>query len=215
MCIRDSWETFCSAQFTRWYLCGRKTPNALHACFSEISPTLHLKQFQCSSDSSNVRRLSSFQGRSSSASSFHGCLLQVFDGLTSLALCPLVMFQTPQHLRASEMQAPCDGCRPLIATIRQWTKIRHWVRYPLRRTQCYQSFLLGMDLEYSFACLTYYQELCIFRSDLPGLFDLITTTLLIIEICKTPTPLLKALNKHSITHRMFIEREMLSVIKMY
>ena len=69
-----------------------------------------------------------------------------------------------------------------------------------------------MDLEYSFACLTYCQELCIFRFDLPGLFDLITTTILIIEISKAPTLLLKALNKHSITHIMYIEREMLSVI---
>ena len=50
VCIAIHWETFCSAQFTGWYLCARKSPNALHACFSEISPTLHLKQFQCSSD---------------------------------------------------------------------------------------------------------------------------------------------------------------------
>ena len=37
----------------------------------------------------------------------------------------------------------------------------------------------------------------------------------IIEICKAPTLRLKALNKHSITHMMYIEMEMLSAIKMY
>ena len=36
------------------------------------------------------------------------------------------------------------------------------------------------------------------------------------EICKAaPTQRLKALNKHSITHTMYIEMEMLSAIKMY
>ena len=33
------------------------------------------------------------------------------------------------------------------------------------------------------------------------------------EICKAPTIQLKALNKHSITHIMYIEMEMLSAIK--
>ena len=35
------------------------------------------------------------------------------------------------------------------------------------------------------------------------------------EICKVPTLQLKALNKHRITHIMYIEMEMLSAIKMY
>ena len=35
------------------------------------------------------------------------------------------------------------------------------------------------------------------------------------EICKAPTLQLKALNKHSITHVMYIEMEMLLAIKMY
>ena len=39
--------------------------------------------------------------------------------------------------------------------------------------------------------------------------------IIIMEICKAPTLRLKALNKHSITHIMNIEMEMLSVIKMY
>ena len=34
-------------------------------------------------------------------------------------------------------------------------------------------------------------------------------------ICRAPTLRLKALNKHSITHTMYIEMEMLSAIKMY
>ena len=35
------------------------------------------------------------------------------------------------------------------------------------------------------------------------------------EICKAPTQRLKALNKHSITHMMYTEVEMLSAVKMY
>ena len=35
------------------------------------------------------------------------------------------------------------------------------------------------------------------------------------DICKAPTLRLKALNKHSITHIMYIETEMLSALKMY
>ena len=46
-----------------------------------------------------------------------------------------------------------------------------------------------------------------------------TTTIIIIiiimEICKAPTMRLKALNKHSITHIMYIEMEILSAIKIY
>ena len=34
------------------------------------------------------------------------------------------------------------------------------------------------------------------------------------EICKAPTLRLKALNKHSVTHIMYIEMEMLSTMKM-
>ena len=38
--------------------------------------------------------------------------------------------------------------------------------------------------------------------------------IIIMEICKAPTLWLKALNKHSITHIMYINVEMLSAIKM-
>ena len=54
--------------------------------------------------------VSSFGGRSSSASSFHASLLQTIDGVTSLILCPHIMPQAPQHFRSSEMQATCNGC---------------------------------------------------------------------------------------------------------
>ena len=49
--------------------------------------------------------LSSFQGRSSSTSSFNASLLQVIDGVMSLALCPQVVSEASQHFRSSEKQA--------------------------------------------------------------------------------------------------------------
>ena len=70
---------------------------------------------RCLSNSSNVRLivdgpLLSFQGRSSSASSFNASLLQVISGVMSLALCPQVVSQASQHLRSSKKQATCDSC---------------------------------------------------------------------------------------------------------
>ena len=46
--------------------------------------------------------LSSFQGRSSSASSVHASLFKAIDGVMSLALCPQVASPVPQHFRSSE-----------------------------------------------------------------------------------------------------------------
>ena len=57
---------------------------------SEVSSTSPLKQFQCSS--------SSCQGRSSSASSSHACLLQAIDAVMPLALCPQVVSNMFFHL---------------------------------------------------------------------------------------------------------------------
>ena len=54
--------------------------------------------------------LSSFQRRSSSASSFRASLLRVISGLMSLALCPKVVSQAFQHFISSEKQATCEGC---------------------------------------------------------------------------------------------------------
>ena len=37
-------------------------------------------------------------------------LLQAIRGVVSLALCPQVVSQAPQHFRSSEKQATCEGC---------------------------------------------------------------------------------------------------------
>ena len=70
---------------------------------------------RCLWNGSNVRLiddgpLSSFQGRSSSSSSFHASLLQEIDDVMSFALCPQVVSQASQHLRSSEKQATFEGC---------------------------------------------------------------------------------------------------------
>ena len=44
---------------------------------------------------------------------------------------------------------------------------------------------------------------------------IVAIIIMIMEICKAPTLRLKALNKHSITHIMYIEMKMLSAIKMH
>ena len=44
---------------------------------------------------------------------------------------------------------------------------------------------------------------------------IVLLSFLIMEICKAPSLRLKAQNKHSITHIMYIEMERLSAIKMY
>ena len=50
-----------------------------------------------------------FQGRLSSASSFHAFLLQAINSVVYLALCLQVLYQPPQHFRSLETQATCDG----------------------------------------------------------------------------------------------------------
>ena len=98
-----------TVQFSsRWYLCAPKSPYALHPV-SQKFPQRWL------SNSSSVRLiddgpLSSLQGRSSSASSFHASLLQAISGVMSLALCPLIVSQASQHFRSSQKQATCEGC---------------------------------------------------------------------------------------------------------
>ena len=59
--------------------------------------------------------LLSFQGRSSSYSYVHASLFQATDRVMSLALCPQVVSQAPQHFRSSETQATCEGllCPPV------------------------------------------------------------------------------------------------------
>ena len=58
----------------------------MHSTLSLRSfPSIVFETVQCSSDYDGP--LSSFQGRSSSASSFHASLLQAINGMMSLALC--------------------------------------------------------------------------------------------------------------------------------
>ena len=71
----------------------------------------------CLSNSSNVHLIDNgslsylqFHGKLSSISSFRGSLLQVINDVMSLALCPEVGSQAPQHFGSSEMQATCDSC---------------------------------------------------------------------------------------------------------
>lgn len=53
---------------------------------------------------------SSFQGGSSSASSFETLLLQDADGVVSLALNLQVMSQALKRFRSSSTRTTCDGC---------------------------------------------------------------------------------------------------------
>ena len=62
-----------------------------------------------------------FQGISSISSSFNASLLQAIDGVMSLALCPQIVSQVPQHFRASEKNPLVGVAMPasLSAVIRQ------------------------------------------------------------------------------------------------
>ena len=110
LCLYSSHHTHSSSVnfSSRWYLCARKSTYALHFV-SQKFPQRWLW------NGSNVHLidggpLSSFEKRSSSASSFHASLLQAIDGGMSLALCPQLMSQAPQNFRSSEKQAICEGC---------------------------------------------------------------------------------------------------------
>jgi len=98
-----------------------------------ISLTLSLKRFQCSSDwrwlSLVLSRkivdgsLSSFQGRSSSASSFQAPRLQAISGVVSLAMCPQVVSQAPQHFGSSETQTTCCSCFSCLLVYRSFISL--------------------------------------------------------------------------------------------
>ena len=65
--------------------------------------------------------LLSFQGRSSSASSFHASLFQAIRGFVmSLALCPQVVSQAFQHFRSSQKQATCGVALPASLSARSF-----------------------------------------------------------------------------------------------
>ena len=109
----DIWE-FSSAQFSsRAYLYAPESPYAPH-------PVPHKFPQRCLWNGSNVRPtddgpLSSFQGRSSSASSFNASLLQAIDGVMSLALCPAGRVSSfsalPSFREASRLRGLL--CRPV------------------------------------------------------------------------------------------------------
>ena len=69
--------------------------------------------------------LSSFQGRSSSASSFYASLLQAIDGVVFPALCPQVVSQAPQHFGSSEKQATCRLLCPWVCLLRHFPSLRY------------------------------------------------------------------------------------------
>ena len=98
-----------AVQFSsRWYLCAWKSPYVLRLVSQKFPQ-------RCLWNSSNIRLvddgpLSSFQGRSSSTSSFHTALLQVISGVMSLALFLQVVSQASQHFIFSEKQATCEDC---------------------------------------------------------------------------------------------------------
>ena len=119
----ESWNTkwfnfaynfnYSSVQYSsRRYLWALKSPYALHPVSQKFPQ-------RCLWNGSNVRLtddglLSSFQGRSSSASSFHASLLQEIDGVMSLALCPQVVSQASQHFRSSRSKAPVRVALPCL-----------------------------------------------------------------------------------------------------
>ena len=100
-------------------------------CFAtrllEVSP-------RCLSSSSSVRPTDDGQGRSSSAFASYA-----IDGVMSLALCPQVVSQAPQHFRPFETQATYDGCfaRQSICSVSSLqsgtARLGHYVHRSLRR----------------------------------------------------------------------------------
>ena len=67
-----------------------------------------------------------FKGRSSSASSFYASVLQAISGVMSLALCPQVVSQAPQHFRSSKKQAICEVLHcPPVYLLGHFPSLRH------------------------------------------------------------------------------------------
>ena len=84
---------------SRWYLCARKSP--------WLCAPPSLRSFPNTVCLNDYGPLLSYQGRSSSTSSFHTSLLQVINGVMSLALCSKIVSQVPQHLTLPR-------CKPLV-----------------------------------------------------------------------------------------------------
>ena len=114
------WAYYVTVQFgSRWYLCAQKSPYTLHPV-SQKFPKIAYETVP----GFIWFPFSSFQGRLLRTSSLHASLLQVINGVMSLALCLHVVSQAPQHFRSSEEQTTCDGCfaRQSICSVSAFTQ---------------------------------------------------------------------------------------------
>ena len=107
------WRSLCHCDYFMKLHCEGRDMNTVQ--FKVVSMCFSQKFLQCclwnsSSLLIDDGPLSSFPGRLSSTSSFHTSLLQAVNGAISLALCPQIISQAPQHFRSSEMQTTSDGC---------------------------------------------------------------------------------------------------------
>ena len=143
-----------SVQFSsRWYLCAWKIPYALHPICQKF-PQL------CLWNGSNVRLidLSSFQGRSSSAFSFHAYLFEAIDGVMSFVFCSQLgsvsSFSTLQILayeRNMNIEKTC------ILTLKLFMSVQCYHTVILTQklfmsVQCYHTVILTQKLFMSVQC---------------------------------------------------------------
>ena len=109
-----SWVSACYIQFSsRWYLCARKSPHALHPVSQKFPQC-------CLWNSSNWDNgpFSSFQGRSSS----HTSLLQAVSGVMFLALCPCTKFSCTL---LPALLVKWQGCLCTTAVMLEWNRYQN------------------------------------------------------------------------------------------
>ena len=132
----------CSApsfQFSsRWYLCARKSPHALHPVSQKFPQ-------HCLWNGSNVRltddgSLSSFQGRSSSASSFHASLSppgdRWCDALGFLSACSVSSSSTLSDRPDAKLLVSCADQMLRVCGVsirRTRLSVSGWPRLALRQ----------------------------------------------------------------------------------
>ena len=108
---------------SRWYLCARKSPYALHPVSQRF---LQRFLWNCSNvHLTDGGPLSSSEGRSSSASSFHASVPYAIDGVRSLALCPQVMSQASQHFIFREESRLWGLLCPPVCLLGHFPSLRH------------------------------------------------------------------------------------------
>ena len=76
---------------------------------AHMRSTPSLRRYSCNVRLTDDVPLSFFREGSSNASSFYTSLIHAIDDVMSLALCPQVVSQAPQHFRSSERQNTCGG----------------------------------------------------------------------------------------------------------